>query len=167
VTDFKDIAPGEPLAAVRRPEWLRMTVVILLIAMSATLLWAIYGDARLPGLQTIVLTVVAAGVGWLALAVYRAKGSTVVLTKEGFYDDEGELLCPLSEVERVDASLISFRPSKGFLVRLKSPAERGWSPGLWWRVGRRFAVGGATPGRDGKVMADLLANMIASRDGKI
>jgi len=166
VTEFTKNVPGEPLAAIRRPEWLRQAVVVLLIAMAIGILWSVFGDGALSGLKTIVLTVAAAGCLWLAYAVFQAKGSAVVLTKDGFYDDDGDMLCALSEVERVDAGVIAFRPSKGFLVRLKTPAERGWSPGLWWRFGKRFAVGGATPGRDGKAMADLVANMIAERDGK-
>jgi hypothetical protein len=167
VTDFTKKVPGEPLAGIRRPEWLRKTVIVLLIAMAAGILWSVFGVGVDSGLKTILLTLAAAGSLWLAYAVYCAKGTAVVLTKDGFYDDDGDMLCALSEIERVDAGLMAFRPSKGFLVRLKTPAPRGWSPGLWWRLGRRFAVGGATPGRDGKVMADLLANMIAERDGKI
>jgi len=167
VTDFTKNVPGEPLAAIRRPEWLRKTVIALLIAMAAGVLWSVFGVGVDSGLKTILLTLAAAGCLWLAYAVLQAKGSAVVLTKDGFYDDDGDLLCALSEVDRVDAGLMAFRPSKGFLVRLKTSAPRGWSPGLWWRIGKRFAVGGATPGRDGKAMADLLANMIAERDGKI
>lgn len=167
MTDLTKNAPGKALAAIRRPEWLRWTMVAALVAIAGAIFWIVIGDGERSGAQIILLTLASAGCLFLALAASRAKGQAVILTNEGFFDDEGELLCPLDQVERVDAGLMAFRPSKGFLVRLKTPAPRGWSPGLWWRIGKRFAVGGATPGRDGKAMADLLANIIAERDGKL
>lgn len=158
--------PGRPLAAVRRPDWLRWAVAAALAAIAIALLWVTLAQNAATGLQIAIVALAASGGLWLALQTARAKGEAVILTDEGLFDDAGERLCALSDIVRVDSGLLSFRPSKGFLVRLKAPAERGWSPGLWWRLGTRLAVGGATPGRDGKSMADLLTNMIAERDGK-
>ncbi len=157
---------GPPLAAIYRPEWLRKLLVLAIVAIGLSLLWVMLTGER-SGMQTMMLSLAGAACLWVALEVYRAPGTAVILTDDGLFDDGGRMLCAFSDMERVDSGLLSFKPSKGFTVRLKKPAPRGWSPGLWWRLGRRCGVGGATPGRDGKLMAELLTNMIAKRDGKI
>lgn len=166
MTDIVKNVPGEPLASIRRPEWLRWTVVVALVVIAAGIMWVVLDSGEHSGIQIILLTLASTGCLFLALAMSRARGRAVILTREGFYDDEGVFLCPLAEIERVESGFFAFKPSKGFLARLKSPAQRAWSPGLWWRIGKRFAVGGATPGRDGRAMAELLVELIAERDGK-
>ena len=167
MVDIRDKLPGEPLAAVRRPEWLRWTLVTLMGVTAAALLWLGTSVGGGSDFGAIVLFVTAALEILVAVSMAQAKGSFVILTAEGFYDETGELLCPMSEVVSVDSGIFALKPSKGFVVRLRSRAPRGWSPGLWWRLGRRFAVGGATPGRDGKDMAELLIQMIARRDARV
>lgn len=165
MTEFTENNPGRPLAAIYRPEWLRKLLVLAIVAIGVTIFWVVI-DGERSGAHTILLSLLSAGCLWVALAVYRAPGTAVILTEDGLFDDRGEMLCAFSDMERIDSGLLSFKPSKGFTVLLKTPAPRGWSPGLWWRLGRRCGVGGATPGRDGKAMAELLTNMLAKRDGQ-
>ncbi|MBL4559156.1 MAG: hypothetical protein JKP98_25190 [Rhodobacteraceae bacterium] len=71
---------------------------------------------------------------------------------------------PIAEIERVDRGALAFKPSGGFVLHLAAPGTAGWAPGLWWRVGRRLGVGGATNPMEGRAMADIIAVRIALRD---
>ena len=76
---------------------------------------------------------------------------------EGLRDGNGRLLCRMDQIAGVDRGAFAFKPSNGFLVKLKEPMPRVWQPGLWWRLGRRIGVGGVTPAGQGKFMADMIA----------
>ena len=91
-----------------------------------------------------------------AISLLRFGSGRLTLTKAGIEDQSGALLCPIEEIARVDRSAFAFRPSTGFLIRLKSPAQIGWHPGLWWRFGTRLGVGGLTSSSQSKAMASLL-----------
>ena len=78
--------------------------------------------------------------------------------------DSGVELCRLEEIDGIERGLALFKPSSGFALRLKSERPRGWSPGLWWRIGNRVGVGGATPGRAGRNMADAIQGAITARE---
>ncbi len=164
MTNPTESVPGEALAMVHRPNWMRWVVVVALTALGAGFLWLFLAKAH-SGIETMLITFAATGAFWLAFSAMGARSSYVILTKEGFYDEHGDMLCPMSEVDKVDAGLLALRPSKGFLLRLRTSAPWGWSPGLWWRFGKRFGVGGATPGRAGKDMADQAVALIVERDG--
>lgn len=113
---------------------------------------------------TVFLVVV--GVAAIATAVrgWRASGGAIVLKTTGLYDHTGAAIAPLENIDKVDTALFTFKPSNGFLVRLKEPASRAWQPGMWWRIGRRVGVGGVTAGASTKIVADTLAMMVADRD---
>jgi hypothetical protein len=44
--------------------------------------------------------------------------------------------------------------------------SRVYAPGLWWRAGRRVAVGGVTSRAEGKAVAELINVMLAEREGE-
>lgn len=100
---------------------------------------------------------------WQAERLWRATGHSLVLTRGALSDDTGRVIAALSDIERVDRGFFAFKPSNGFLIRLKHPAPRGWCPGLWWRFGRSVGVGGATNGRAAREMADLIAFVLQDR----
>lgn len=87
-----------------------------------------------------------------------------MLTTTGLYDHTGAAIAPLDNIDKVDRALFTFKPSNGFLVRLKTPGPRAWQPGMWWRVGTRVGVGGVTSGAATKIVADTLSMMVADRD---
>ncbi|QDL90343.1 hypothetical protein FDP22_00130 [Paroceanicella profunda] len=113
--------------------------------------------------KTLVLALAGLGTLALTLLVWRATGSTVLLTEEALTTSEGTLLCPVSEIVAVESGFLAFRPANGFVLRLKSPAPRGFAPGLWWRFGRRLGVGGSVSAQEAKVMAQAISLQIAAR----
>ncbi|WP_263741758.1 hypothetical protein [Defluviimonas sp. WL0050] len=99
--------------------------------------------------------------GLIALAgcvrMFRATGRGLVLTDEALMDTDGTLVARLDQIESVERGIFAFKPSNGFVLRLKSAQPRVWAPGLWWRLGRRVGVGGVISGSEGRAMADLIA----------
>ncbi|MDU8911229.1 hypothetical protein [Aestuariicoccus sp. MJ-SS9] len=93
---------------------------------------------------------------WAGQMMLRATRLTIRLTREGLFDSEGTVLAPMENIDRVDRSMFANKPSNGFMVILKEPAPRGWRLGMWWRLGRRLAIGGVTPGAQTKPMADIM-----------
>lgn len=102
---------------------------------------------------------IALGLGSLLMAesIRRATATGLVLTEEGLIDGTGRVLCSFDNIEGVERGAFAFKPSNGFLVRLRRPEPRAWQPGLWWRFGRRLGIGGVTPAGQGKYMADVIA----------
>lgn len=103
---------------------------------------------------------------WGAERLFRATEKPLELTRTELREVGGRVLARVDEIEGVERGAFAFKPSNGFLLKLRTPAERVWAPGLWWRFGRRVGVGGVTPGNAAKNMAEALAIMIAERDGR-
>ncbi|MEM8823476.1 MAG: hypothetical protein AAGF30_07695 [Pseudomonadota bacterium] len=102
----------------------------------------------------------------LVLAIRGWTGSAVslVLSEKGLFQADGTPVAPLEVIDSIDRALFTFKPSNGFLIRLKEPLGRAWVPGMWWRIGRRVGVGGVTGGAETKIVADALSAMVARRD---
>ena len=92
---------------------------------------------------------------WLAVRMWEVTGHALILTDEAFVDSDGTVIARLDEIEKVDRSMFAMKPSNGFLIVLKEPGARVWRPGLWWRMGKRVAIGGVTAGSATKPMADM------------
>lgn len=101
---------------------------------------------------------------WVAERMRQATTHGVQLTESGLRSSDGELIAAFDDIDSVDRSIFVFKPSNGFVVRLKTGASYRWMPGLWWRMGKRIGIGGVTPGGAGKVMSDMLAAMVLKRD---
>ncbi len=101
---------------------------------------------------------------WMAERMRQATQYGVELTEEGLRSSDGEVIATMDQIHSVDRGIFVFKPSNGFIVRLRSSASARWRPGVWWRMGSRIGIGGVTPGGQGKVMADLLAAMLLKRD---
>ena len=106
-----------------------------------------------------ILSLVVAQRGWTGSA------QAIVLRADGLWAEDGRAIAPLEDIASVDRALFSFKPSNGFLVRLRVPLGRAWVPGMWWRIGRRVGIGGVTRGADTKIVADALSFLVAERDG--
>ncbi|MEM9247780.1 MAG: hypothetical protein AAGB05_03675 [Pseudomonadota bacterium] len=101
---------------------------------------------------------------WSARAMWRATSHSIVLTRSSLSEEHGRVIARVDAIASVDRGLFAFKPSNGFLLRLKAPAPRSWSLGMWWRLGRRVGVGGVTPGGQGRAMADILLALLPDRD---
>ncbi|MEM6619804.1 MAG: hypothetical protein AAF631_10930, partial [Pseudomonadota bacterium] len=55
------------------------------------------------------------------------------------------------------------RPSNGFLIRLDEPEEAAWEPGLYWCLGRRIGIGGATNPAEAKRLAQKIEVLLMER----
>jgi hypothetical protein len=99
--------------------------------------------------------------------VWQATGVTLELTRRELREAGGRQLCAIDNVDRVDGGVFAFKPAAGFLVHLKEPMGRVYAPGLWWRSGRRVAVGGVTSRAEGKAVTELINVILADRDGTL
>lgn len=100
----------------------------------------------------------------VADAMRRSTAHVLELTRTELRDSGGVVIADVAEITGIDRGAFAFKPSNGFLLRLKNTGPRNWRPGLWWRVGRRVGVGGMTPGRQTKYMAEIIAVMLAERE---
>ena len=96
----------------------------------------------------------------------RATSNAIELTATILRDSDGTVIARIEDIEHIDRGVFAFKPSNGFLLRTKAGTggTREWRPGLWWRMGRRIGIGGMTPGRQTKYMAEAIATIIATRD---
>ncbi|MGB0439036.1 MAG: hypothetical protein ACPG7W_07715 [Paracoccaceae bacterium] len=104
---------------------------------------------------------------WMTLRLWRSTGRQLILTEEGLCDDTGRWIARMDDIAEVERSPFAIKPSNGFALVMREKAPRVWEPGLWWRLGRRVAIGGVTPSAQGKFMADMIAMHIMKRDGRL
>ncbi len=136
---------------------------IVLYGLAFLLLWLSFAGS-FPALARIFLLVLAIGVFLLAERQRHVWGQTIYLTEAGLFTSEGKEIAALDQIKSVDRGLLAFKPSQGFILRLKDRHSFNWSPGLWWRNGRRAGIGGITPAGQGKFMAERLAILLKGED---
>lgn len=100
---------------------------------------------------------------WGAVNAWIATARGLELTKEELRDTDGRVLCRVDDIRSVTSGALAFKPSNGFVIRLKSSHRMAWAPGLWWRLGRMVGVGGMTSGAEAKYMAEVLKAMVSER----
>lgn len=150
----------QPLATLA-PSPARRVIATAMLGLTGLLLLGVaVVQPPAPGWRVYLIAVGAVAV-WLTARLWRATSGQVVLTEAGLFTGEGRCLCPVEEVAHVERGTFAFKPSNGFVVHMKSRRPRGWAPGLWWSTGRRLGIGGATPAAQGRIMADLLAALVA------
>ena len=142
--------PDSAIVEVRRPAMARLALLCAIVALFGIFLTLALRDGA------VVMGVLAIPAALGAVVVYRAKGSAVRFDGEAVFDDTGLVLCRIDEIEKVERGLAFFNPSSGFVIRTHESQISGWSPGLWWRFGRRIGVGGATSARAGRNMASAI-----------
>lgn len=109
-----------------------------------------------PGWQVFLIALGAAALV-VAERLRRATLTGLVLTPKDLRDTAGTVLARVEDIASVDRGAFAFKPSNGFILRLKTRAPRAWAPGLWWRFGKRVGVGGVTPSGPGRYMAEQIA----------
>lgn len=156
---------GRIIARVSATGARRVVGVGTLAVLGLLLLWLLVAEPPAELAWQVFLLVMGVGALWMAQMMWRSTGRELWLTEDALMDSTGTVLARVEDIAKVDRSMFAMKPSNGFLVQLKEPGARAWQPGLWWRMGRRVAVGGVTAGRDTKPMADALAMLVARRDG--
>lgn len=139
----------------------RVAASLMIGGLGILLLWLGATVADLAFGWKVLLAVMGIAAFYMALQVWQATARHLVLEEEVLRDDAGRVICALSDIAAVDRGTFAFKPSNGFLIRLKTPGPRAWAPGLWWRFGRRIGVGGVTPAGQGKAMADVIAARVS------
>lgn len=147
-----------------KPSPLRRWMALLSLLVLAGMLLALsIGDV--PDLWRLVFVGIGAWVLWSGNNLRKATLDGLVLTRAGLRTEDGRMLAPTENIAKVERGVFAFKPSNGFLVRLKEPDGNGWAPGLWWKYGRRLGVGGTLSGGQTRAMADLMAALVMERDG--
>ena len=133
-------------------------------ALAVALAWLALSPQPAPlGLRLLLLAL--AGLETLVVwRLYQATQQVLVLTTAGLAEEGGAMLAPMEQIAAVDRGLFAFKPSNGFLLKLKERGPRRFRPGLYWQFGKRLGVGGLVRGAEGKQMADALALYLARRD---
>ena len=113
--------------------------------------------------QVFLIGVGAAAI-WMADRMRRSTETRIELTETELRSSDGRVIALVADIENVDRGFFAFKPSNGFVVRVKSKGPRAWCPGVWWRLGRRIGVGGVTAAGQTKAMSEILAMMLAQRN---
>lgn len=151
------------LATVSPSPGRRIVAVGMLAAMGVLLLWIAIAAPPRELVWQIAIAVLGAFGAWLSRTVWIASAVGVELTRDELRLTDGTTLCRVEHIRSVDRGPFALKPSGGFVVTLDRPAPRGWTPGIWWRLGRRLGVGGVTSAMEGKYMADVIAAMVEER----
>lgn len=149
---------------VRRPEILRW---IIIAAIGVVLFFTVAIAARSSASNPIIALInfpAAILLAWFGYAMFTAKARSVTFDGEVLTDDTGLVLCHVDDIKSVERGFALFKPSGGFALLMKEEQTRDWSPGLWWRYGSRIGIGGATPGRSARVMADSITMAMAMKE---
>ncbi|MFK7745453.1 MAG: hypothetical protein AB8B47_10390 [Roseobacter sp.] len=143
---------GRRILGIGMLSFLAVLVIYVAITTPPSLGWQLF----LIGLGAISLMI--------ANAMRKSTRATLELTRTELRDDAGTVIVKIEDVSSIDRGAFAFKPSNGFLLRLDKPYDRAWQPGLWWRSASRVGVGGMTPMRSTKYMAEVIAIMIAERE---
>ncbi len=154
----------EILAVIAPSPARRWFAVAVMLVLGALLFYLAL--ARPPESLPLRVFLLALGAGALVMGekIRRATETRLELTDAGLRDGNGRVLCAFDDIVGVDKGAFAFKPSNGFLVRLKTPGTGAWQPGLWWRMGRRIGVGGVTPAAQAKVMAERIQLRLSGQE---
>lgn len=156
-------AAERPALEIGRPAAIRWIVLLALGGLAGLSGAMAAGAAARAPLAGLGLAAFATGLAFLFLATLRSRAAWLRFDGERLTDDTGAELCRLDEIDQVDRGFVFLKPSTGFLLTLKGPKPFAWAPGLWWRIGRRIGVGGATSRAAGRAMADAISLELARR----
>ncbi|WP_299813699.1 hypothetical protein [uncultured Jannaschia sp.] len=155
---------NQPIQRLRASLPRRATSLAIHLALGGMLVWIAVTSATMPFAWRAILLGFGTGLVILAREGWCESAQALILTTEGLHQENGEVIAPFDLIASVDRGVFAFKPSNGFVLRLTRPVGFAWTPGMWWRVGRRVGVGGVTSGAGAKSMADTLAMMIVERD---
>ena len=162
--DGTKVTDSEEILLEISPSPLRRWMALLsLLVLAGLLLMLSIGEV--PDLWRLFFVGLGVWVLWSGNNLRKSTLDGLVLTRDGLRTASGRMLAPVDNIAKVERGIFAFKPSNGFLVRLKAAEGNGWAPGLWWRFGKRLGVGGTLSGGQTRAMADLMAALLVERDG--
>jgi len=135
----------------------RVVAVVMLLISGGMFLYLAANEPSVGIIWKAVFALLGIGLFVLAAQLRSATTEAIRLTQDGLVETSGRLLCTMDNIDRIETSAFSFKPSNGLLVRLKTPMPGAWAPGLWWRYGTKLGIGGVTSAGEAKAMADIIA----------
>jgi len=153
----KEPAQADLLATISPTPARRLVSYGFVLTMGALLIYIAVSAAPVALIWRFMLLFLGVVILVAAERLRRATLLTLWMTDTMLLDSSGQVLCALADVSSIDRGTFAFKPSNGFLIRTKSRQPLVWRPGLWWCVGRRIGVGGATSAGQAKFMAELIA----------
>lgn len=151
--------PDRVLARLRPSPPRRVAAIGTFACLGVLLMWL--GVNAQGGIIARVLFVgMGAAVIYLADVIRRSTDDGLELTRSELRTEKGVVLARIEDIEKVDRGTFAFKPSNGFLIRLKTRGSGGWVPGIWWRRGRYVGVGGVVPGGQAKAMAEIMTALV-------
>ncbi len=140
-----------------QPSASRRIFSVLILSLSAgVMIYFAITDPEQSIVLKLILLFLAGIFLWQVQASLRFPNAALILKRDGLYDDQGELICRLSNIALVDRGWFSIKPSNGFLLRLHEKTSIKWLPGVYWRIGKRMGVGGAISPAQTKEFSDKL-----------
>lgn len=116
------------------------------------------------GLGWQLFLIVLSGVAfWGAVLMHGRTKVALELTETELRESTGRVLARVDDIREVHRGMMAMKPSNGFGLVMKGKQPAAFAPGLWWRLGRRVAVGGITSGHQTRPVADMLAMMVRER----
>ena len=154
---------AETLVRLEAAQSRRMFGVIAMIGLGLALLYIV--ATYPPSKPVALISLMATGVAfiWASTRLYRATTNVILLTREAIITESGRTLCRIDDIANVDRGFFAFKPSNGFLIRVKTPQGRSWAPGMWWSFGKNIGIGGVTHPRQGKEMVSIIQMMLIER----
>ena len=153
----------EVLAVVRASGPRRAFGVAVLTALGILLICLIFAVSTSGLLVQGLLIVVGGAALWGAARMWQASSAALELTVDVLRTSDGVVLATTGDIAAIDRGIFAFKPSNGFTLKLARPARASWTPGLYWRLGRRLGVGGVTSAAQTRMMADVISAMLAKR----
>lgn len=157
------MAAQEELARIETSASRRLIGVGAMLLLGALLVYVALAEPPANVAWQLFLLAVGAFALWFSARMWASTGHALILTKDALSDSDGTVIATMDQIAKVDRSMFAMKPSNGFLLILKEPGARAWRPGLWWRIGKRVAVGGVTSGAATKPVADMIAFQLAER----
>ncbi len=139
----------------------RRIIASVVLSALGVLLVVVASDGAIPAIWQITYVAMGAGAIYGSYRLWQATSDVLELTRSELRTSQGRVLVSMDNVRTVERGAFAFKPSNGFLVRLKTPeAKNGWAPGLWWRIGTRLGVGGVVSAGEAKAMAEIMTALI-------
>ncbi|MGB3245258.1 MAG: hypothetical protein WBB25_12030 [Sulfitobacter sp.] len=155
----------EVLAEMRATPSRRVAGLFSLLALACLLIYVVLTRPPEQPWQILLLGL-GLGAFWVALKMYHATASAVLLTDQGLHDADGTLIVALADIRHVDRGFLAFKPSHGIVLRAATAGGAQWRPGLWWRIGTRIGIGGMTPAHQAKTMSRQLDELINTAENE-